>query len=1120
MALGRSAKPLCTPPFSMLSSSQRPPSTTSHHSRAVSAALSSFRQECCFLVAALRIQLLNGFALAWTDERPAPLLAPRQQELLAWLLLHPGPLHPRQQIAFLLWPETTDSQARNNLRRELFRLREQWPDVGRWLAMDTQTLAWQPDDTVSLDVDDFESGLAQAQQARQSDRSGDEIAALQRAVDIYTGPLCPASYAEWLLAERERLAQAHLAGLERLAELYENQRRYTDAIQTTQRLLRADPLAESSYRQLMRLHAAAGDRPQALRVYHTCATTLRRELGVDPDFETAALYQRLLNREKVAPTAQRAAQPPGQDALVGRQAEWRQMLAVWRKAATGQGHCLLIAGEAGIGKSRLAAELFEWVSRQGMAAARTRAYAAEGGLAYLPVVEWLRSDSLRPGLARLEAVWLGEVCRLLPELLAVYPHIPSPQPLGESWQRRQMLEGLCRGCTADSQPRLLLLDDLQWCDEATLGWLRFFLRFAGSKPVLVLCTLRPQELTPSDAVSELLDGLRAEGQLTEIGLGPLEAEESSALAGQAAGQPLDAAQAAQLFAQTGGNPLFVVETAKAGLAGPGDNGGPANGERLLPPKIHAVIHARLERVSDPARQVIGVAAAMGRAFRFSEMAHASHLDEAALVEGLDELWRRGILREAGQDGYDFSHDRIRDVAWAGVSPVRRPHLHRAIAQALERVYPEERDVMAARLAGHWAAAGEMKEAAACYRRAGEVALGRLAYSEAIAHFQESLKALEKLPQSRAVKEQILELLLLENRVLRITDGWISERMSSHTSLALVLSQEVGTPRQKVLAFDAIRGNCMMQGQQRMALAYARQMKQLVIDYPGEISALDSAYFEQSAVGVLWRAGQLEAAWNFYARKLDDVGLPSTAWEIHPLWLMGYGDQARRRLAVIRHIGDHLPSEWMISHNVALQVSYGMRTLEFVEGLVADLVTGAEQYEAVFWVATGALFQGWLWVQRGEVAAGLPQMEESIRRFAQTGAGVLTLFLDMLASGYAAANRYADALATLERAIAYADDGGEHFWYAELLRHKGEILLALGGQAESAEALFQQAMETARPQSARTLELRAAVSLGRLWLAQGRSDDARSLVTPLYNWFTEGFDTTDLVEAGGFLDQLA
>jgi len=1071
-------------------------------------------------MAALHIQLLNGFALRWADGPAVTISAPRQQELLAYLLLRFGAPQPREQIAFLLWPETTDSQARNNLRRELFRLRSQWPDVERWLVTDTQTLCWLNDDAVALDVADFERALGLAQQARLADSSEDEMAALQRAVDSYPGPLCPASYAEWILSERERLAQQHIRALERLTELYEFQRRYSEAIQIAQRLLRADPLAESSYRQLMRLYAAAGDRPQALRTYHTCATTLRRELGVDPDFETAALYQRLLSREKVARPEENTDQTSGRGALVGRQREWRQMLALWRQSASGQPHLLLIAGEAGIGKSRLAAELYEWVSRQGMAVARTRAYAAEGGLAYLPVVEWLRSESLRPTLARLEPLWLGEVCRLLPELLAEYPHLPPPAPLTEGWQRRQMLEGLCRACLTDPQPRLLLLDDLQWCDQATLIWLRFFLRFAAGRPVLILCTVRPQELLPGDPVTELLDGLGAEGQLTEIVLGPLANGESVTLAAQVAGQPLDPSQRELLLSETGGNPLFVVETAKAGLAGRMDGRAQANGERLLPPKIYAVIHARLEQVSAPARQIIGVAAAMGRAFRFNELVHASYLDESALVDGLDELWRRGILQEAGRDGYDFSHDRIREVAYGEISPVRRPHIHRAIAQALERVYPEARDEIAARLASHWAGAGEMAQAATCYQRAGEVALQRLAYGEAVDHFSEALSSLEKLPQSRVVKEQILSLLLQENHSLRLIEGWVNERITSHTAQAVVLSQEVGTPRQQMIAISLLRANLMMRGQQRVALARGRQALQLLVDHSDKVSSLDIAEAELQMAVILMRIGQQEAARKYFRGKEDELWRPSSDWAIHTLWLMGYGEQARQRLAEIRHIGQRLPSEWMIGHTIALQVCYGMRSNEFLDGLAQDLALGSQQYDAVFWIVVGALFQGWLGVQQGQIAPGVEQMAWAIQRFAETGAGVLTLFLDMLASGYALAGQYPEALATLERAIAYADAGGEHFWYAELLRHKGEILLATGGEPVEAEALFRQAIDTAHSQSARTLELRAAVSLGRLWQGQGRRDEARSLVSPLYNWFTEGFDTTDLIEAREFLDRLS
>ena len=1069
-------------------------------------------------VAPLRIQLLNGFALDGADGRPVALPAPRQQELLAYLLLHRETPQPREQIAFLLWPDTTDSQARSNLRRELFRLRNQWPEVEGWLAVDSQSLLWQRDGNLALDVADFEESLEAARLAQAAGNPDAEIAALQRAADAYTGPLFPACYAEWILADRERLAQAHLRALERLAAGYESRRQYPDAIQTAQRLLRADPLAESTYRQLMRLHAAAGDRPQALRVYHTCATTLRRELGVDPDFETATLYQRLLNREKEAP-APPAAPSPAQDALIGRQSEWRQMLSTWRSAAAGQAHFLLISGEAGIGKSRLAAELYEWGSRQGLAAARTRAYAAEGALAYLPVVEWLRSDALRPTLARLDPLWLGEVCRLLPELLAENPHITPPPPLREGWQRRQMLEGLCRACTADAQPRLLLLDDLQWCDEATLAWLGFFLRFAAQKPVLVLATLRPQELAPGAPVSELLDALRAEGRLTEIGLTPLGREESIALAAQVAGRPLEAAQAERLLSETGGNPLFVVETAKAGLLRRADGDAPQGGGPLLPPKIYAVIHSRLERVSAPARQILGVAAAIGRAFRFRELLHASRLDEGALVDGLDELWQRGILRETGSDSYDFSHDRIRDVAYGEIGPIRLPHLHRAIAQALEALYPDERDELVARLAAHWAGAGEWAAAAAAYRRAGEVALQRLAYTETVAHFDEALASLEKLLPSRAVKEQMLALLLQEIHSLRVTDGWVSERMASRTDRAVGLSREVGTVQQQMFALIALRANYMMQGKQRMALALAQQALQLSVDHPTTLSSRDVIEAKIQMALILMRMGQQPAALEAFSRKPNEPRLPALHWEIHTLWLLGYGEQARHRLAEMRTIGDRLPSEWMVSHTVALQVCYGMRANEFLEGYVEDLILGAGQYGAVFWIAVGVLFQGWLWVQQGRAAAGVERMEWAIARFAETGAGVLTLFLDMLASGYAATGRYTDALVTLDRAIAYADDGGEHFWYAELLRHKGDILSATGAEAEAVELLFRRAIETAHAQSARTFELRAAVSLGRLWQGQGRAAAARALVSPLYDRFTEGFDTTDLQEARQFLNGL-
>ena len=234
----------------------------------------------------------------------------------------------------------------------------------------------------------------------------------------YGGELLPGCYSDWLLAERDRLAQAYGAALEQLAALYEERRDYRQAIGHAQTLLRHDPLHEPTYARLMRLQALNDDRAAALHTYHTCATILRRELDVEPGPTTRELYERLLNvkPQSVAPTQTEAAIP-----LVGREGEWAQIQQAWRAAAD-RPRLALISGEAGIGKTRLAEALAEWVGRQGVPALTARCYAAGGDLAYAPVVTWLRGHP-RPPLAD---PWLRELARLLPEILIERPDLPPP----------------------------------------------------------------------------------------------------------------------------------------------------------------------------------------------------------------------------------------------------------------------------------------------------------------------------------------------------------------------------------------------------------------------------------------------------------------------------------------------------------------------------------------------------------------------------------------------------------------------------------------------------------------------------------------------------------------------
>lgn len=286
------------------------------------------------------------------------------------------------------------------------------------------------------------------------------------------------------------MRQQNIEGLERLIQRLEEQRDYPGAITYARRILRQDPLQEDAYRSQMHLHALNRDRTSTLRTYHDCATVLRRELGVDPDPATHAMHERLL-KAHVPPAQEAAAQPPDVELpLVGRQREWERLREVWRDATGGRSQVVLVAGEARIGKTRLAEELLRLAAYQGMSTARTRCYAAEGGLAYAPLTDWLRTDTLQEALRGLDGVWLTEVARLLPELLVERPVLRPPEALTQGWQRQRLFEALSRAVLAAKQPLLLVMDDLQWCDTETQEWLHHLARFDPSAGLLIVGAVR------------------------------------------------------------------------------------------------------------------------------------------------------------------------------------------------------------------------------------------------------------------------------------------------------------------------------------------------------------------------------------------------------------------------------------------------------------------------------------------------------------------------------------------------------------------------------------------------------------------------------------------------------
>ncbi|HEY6406360.1 MAG TPA: AAA family ATPase, partial [Ktedonobacteraceae bacterium] len=435
----------------------------------------------------------------------------------------------------------------------------------------------------------------------------------------------------------------------------------------------------------------------------------------------------------------------------------------WRKAAGGHPHVVILSGEAGIGKTRLAEEMVAWVSRQGMTTASAHCYAAEGRLAYAPVTAWLHEAVVQTGLPALADVWLTEVARLAPEVLIKQPKLPRPTPMTEGWQRQHFFEALAHAVLNARQPLLLLLDDLQWCDNETLEWVHYLFRIELGTRLLLIGTVRTEEILPGHPLVAFLGALQREGLVTEIALGPLTTTETTSLAEHIMGHQIDPAISNTLHHETEGNPLFVVEIARAGTLGQGLRAQPDTripiplltySASTLPPTVQTVLATRLAQLSTQAHEVANVASVIGREFMFPVLARASGESEDTVVRGLDELWQRRIVREGAGETYDFSHDKLREMAYTSLSSAYQRLLHRRIAEAFEAVYAEDLDAVSGQIAVHYERAGLPVRAIPYYRRAGETALRVYANADAITAFQRAAALLGVGTQGRTQREQL------------------------------------------------------------------------------------------------------------------------------------------------------------------------------------------------------------------------------------------------------------------------------------------------------------------------------------------------------------------------------
>ncbi|MEX2586773.1 MAG: AAA family ATPase [Actinomycetota bacterium] len=1012
----------------------------------------------------LDVRLLGDVVVKLDGVRIPGFDSPRLQRLLAQLCVEGG--ISRTRMAFDLWPDSSEAQARGNLRKLLYDLKRVLPDAVRFAEFGQQALRWRSGANLRVDLVEFRAAL----------RSADPAA----AVAAYGGDLLPACYDDWVVAERDRLrAQALEAVLELASGLLEAGS-YEQAARYARRALEIDSLAEPSYRLLMQAHAGRGDRAEGLRTYHRCAELLREHIGVEPQPATRAAYEALLaTGSRSAPASTRPAPTPPATPLVGRSAELAGALHAWREAAAGRAGLLLVEGEPGIGKTRLAEEVARRVSGEGFAVARARAYRAAGRPAWGPVVDWLRAEAVQPALGRLDAARLAEVGRLVPELRSAAPPAPADS-IGKT-ARLQLLSALSEVFLGGARPILLVLDDLQWCDRETVEWMAFALRAHPSAPALVLATVRTEELEEDHPVNSLRFDVARDGYLTEIPLGRLDAGSTAELARRVAGGTLDEEAIQRLWKDTEGMPLFVVEAVRTGL-------GSGSSQAEITPTVKAVISARLAKLSPTARRLVEVAATVGRSFSVEVLAATGSMDGDALVDALDELWRRQIIREQA-GAYDFSHEKIREVAYGLIAPERRRSLHGKVAAALSDVQGRDQ-VLAGAVAVHYEQSGQLKQAVAALLAAGRRSVEVFALEDALEALRHGLLLLEQLPAGRHRDETELALRTALGVPLVALQGYGSDAVQDVYQRGMALCERLG----RRVDPEVLRGlglaslmSCRFDRSSRFA-------DQLLMQEGADPTAGPEGHYLMG-VSAFWR-GDLPTSSEHLGRAIESFRTEHASDHLlrygqNPkavclvrlamtnLW-MGKPDAARRLVAEALDYSrelDHPTTEGYVRLYAGLLAAEREEPDELARHLSAGEAVWSEQKLGYF-QAVAELLRGWHSAFTG-APTGLVELEAVVSRWRaqdQTlhfSYGLVLLARAQLRAGQAEAGR-----ATVEEGVAWSLQHDQCYLEAEFRRIAGELIASSGWDGR-ADASLREAVRVARSQGCGWFALSGASSLARL-----------------------------------------
>jgi DNA-binding SARP family transcriptional activator len=699
-------------------------------------------------------------------------LGVKELSLLAYLVLEPGP-HGREELAALLWGESSDADARASLRQALKHLRDA---LGPQLEAERGSVRLGGE--VSCDIVRF-------RHAAQADRPAAALFDIPHALTGFSVRHAP-GFEEWLERTRSQLMREYQEVLATLGREAIGRQAWREALLVADRWLAADPLSEPAVRLAVEASYLGGDRRAALSRYAEYRRQLERDTGEAPSRNLLALVRRVEADSGESPLASRQpetdwyANPPAlQGALVERDGQWRTLVAAWHSLGASTGAIALLDGEAGVGKTRLADEFLRWAVADGGTALRGRGYGGRAGVPYGPVVEILGEALNEPGIGGTEPDWLAEVARLVPELRQRFPGLPAAAAANDAMHGNRLFEGVAQTLLALSaeRPVIVAIDDLQWCDEDTCSLLLFLTRRLERAPVLWLGMLTLGELERDAPAARVHRVWRTKPHAVCVTIAPLGVEGVWTLIREL-GRLEDGEDARRfahrLHAVTAGNPFYVQELLKTLFAQNVLCEDPETRAWLLPAEahsegalevpmsrsVHDTIADRVERLPETAHDVLVTVAVAEVGCDTGMLSHVhgiSRLHAAALGDALVE---RRLLVEEG-DAYRCAHPIIGRVVRDGLSPSRRREVHRALALTLQMLASASGDdTLAGEIARHADPGGEIGLAYQAALTASRIASERSTPEE----------ALSWLDQAASYARSAEEVAEVDRLTARLVDG--------------------------------------------------------------------------------------------------------------------------------------------------------------------------------------------------------------------------------------------------------------------------------------------------------------------------------------------------------------